>query len=229
MHGLPAPARHRLLPAERRSSWLHGSNTIGAQLGPALAVAYLKQLGANDTKTVPGAADEVTVQGTVSGSNQAIEISAHGSATAFADLAAGKCDIGMASRKIKPDETANLSGLGDMTSPASEHVLGLDGVAVIVNRASPVSALSTAQLAGIFSGETGGWKVYARDDKSGTYDTFKSLVLGSRALTSSAVRLEDSRQLAEKVASAPVPSASSVCLMWTGPKPWPSRKRAHIR
>lgn len=189
---------------------LHGSNTIGAQLGPALAQAYLRQQGAQDVKTVPGKADEVTVQGTVSGSTQAIEIAAHGSATAFTDLAAGKCDIGMASRKIKPDEVANLSSLGDMTSPASEHVLGLDGVAVIVNRANSVSTLSIPQIAGIFSGETADWsgvggsagqiKIYSRDDKSGTYDTFRTLVLGSKNLASSAARIEDSRELSDKVA-----------------------------
>ena len=153
---------------------LHGSNTVGAQLAPALAQAYLRQQGAQDVKAVPGHPDEVTVQGTVSGAPQVIEIAAHGSATAFTDLAAGTCDIGLASRKIKPDEVAKLSSLGDMTSPASEHVLGLDGVAVIVNRANPVSSLSTDQLAGVFSGQIADWsgvsgsggaiKVYSRDD-----------------------------------------------------------------
>jgi phosphate transport system substrate-binding protein len=192
---------------------LHGSNTIGAQLVPALAQAYLRQQGAQDVKIVPGAADEVTVEGAISGARQAIEVAAHGSATAFTDLAAGKCDIGMSSRKIKPEEAANLSSLGDMTSSACEHVLGLDGVAIMVNRSNPVASLSTTQLAGIFSGEIGNWsdvggtshpfKIYARDDKSGTYDTFKSLVLGNRSLSSSATRIEDSRQLADKVANDP--------------------------
>jgi phosphate transport system substrate-binding protein len=188
---------------------LHGSNTIGAQLGPALAQAYLRRQGAQDVKTIPGKPDEVTVQGTLSGSPQGIEIAAHGSATAFTDLAAGKCDIGMSSRQIKPGEAASLSSLGDMLSPASEHILGLDGLAFIVNRTNAVSALSVAQLAGIFSGEIADWsavsgrhgtiKLYSRDDKSGTYDTFMSLVLGSRKLASSAARIEDSRQLVEKV------------------------------
>jgi phosphate transport system substrate-binding protein len=40
-------------------------------------------------------------------------------------LADSSIDIGMASRKIKPEEIANLS-LGDMTSPANEFVHGLD-------------------------------------------------------------------------------------------------------
>lgn len=192
---------------------LHGSNTIGAQLGPALAQAFLRQQGAQDVKTVPGKPDEVTVQGTLSGVPRAIEIAAHGSATAFTDLATGKCDIGMSSRQIKPAEAASLSSFGDMTSSGSEHVLGLDGVAIITNLGNPVSSLSVAQLAGIFSGEIADWssvssrrgvvKLYSRDDKSGTYDTFTSLVLGSRSLASSAARIEDSRQLVEKVVSDP--------------------------
>jgi phosphate transport system substrate-binding protein len=194
---------------------LHGSNTIGAKLAPDLAAAFLKQQGASDVKIVPGAADEVTVQGVLPGESapQAIEIEAHGSATAFSDLAAVKCDIGMASRPIKRDEVTSLASLGDMTSPAAEHVLGLDGVAVIVNRANSIQSLTKDQLAQIFSGDVTSWKqvlsssggirLYRRDDKSGTADTFKTLVLGGRSFAASAVTFEDSRILADKVANDP--------------------------
>src|SRR5271163_225613 len=116
---------------------LHGSNTIGAELVPALAVAFLKAQGAQDISTKSPGPDEFTVTGTENGKPTAIEIQAHGSATAFKDLVAGSCDIGMASRKIQAAEVSNLSSLGDMTGPASEHVLGLDGLAVIVNRSNP--------------------------------------------------------------------------------------------
>src|SRR5271165_4219471 len=37
---------------------LHGSNTIGAKLGPDQAAAFLKLQGAQDVKIVPGNADE---------------------------------------------------------------------------------------------------------------------------------------------------------------------------
>jgi phosphate transport system substrate-binding protein len=39
----------------------------------------------------------------------------------------------------------------------------------------------------------------ARDDKSGTYDTFKTLVLGSKKLVAIAKRFEDSRELSDAV------------------------------
>src|SRR5215472_599095 len=58
---------------------VHGSNTIGAQLAPALAEAFLRQRGATSITTTTTGQDTVVVQGT--GEHpQAIEIAAHGSA-----------------------------------------------------------------------------------------------------------------------------------------------------
>lgn len=195
---------------------LAGSNTIGASMAPALAEAFLKAQGATGIKVVPGAnPEESVVQGLLptESSPSGISISAHGSATAFSGLADGTCDIGMASRRIKPDEAAKLSSLGDMYSTASEHVLGLDGIAVIVNAANSLSALGKDQLMQIFSGDVTDWsqigvshgpiKIYARDDKSGTFDTFKTLVLAGKSLAPGAQRFEDSNALSEAVASDP--------------------------
>ena len=195
---------------------LGGSNTIGSELAPALAQAFLREQGATDARIIPGAnEEEKTVEGTLPGNSDpsVIEIKAHGSATAFACLADGTCDIGMASRKIKSDEIARLSGLGDMTSPANEFVLGLDGIAVVVNQANPLTSLTKDQLARIFSGEVTDWsavgghggsiQLYARDDKSGTYDTFKNLVLSGGNVASSAKRFEDSSALSDAVSNDP--------------------------
>jgi len=195
---------------------LHGSNTLGAKLVPQLAEEFLKRLGATDVRTFPGAeSDEFSVRGTLPGdsSPKAIEVKAHGSGTAFNDMASGACDIGMASRRINPNEAGQLSSLGDMTSLSCEHVLGLDGIAVIVNPSNPIQELTRDQLAKIFSGEVASWSqvlspkgtinLYARDDKSGTYDSFKSLVLGDTPLSGKARRLEDSSALSDAVASDP--------------------------
>jgi phosphate transport system substrate-binding protein len=195
---------------------LSGSNTIGAGLAPTLAEQFLKQQGATDVKTLLGDRDdEVRVQGILPGDRapKAIEIHAHGSATAFEDLANGQADIGMASRKIKTEEVARLASLGDMTSPACEHILGLDGIAVIVSRKNPVGVLSKDQIAQVFKGAIANWQqvggsdgpvnLYARDDKSGTYDTFRTLVLDNAPLAPSARRIEDSRKLSHSVAQDP--------------------------
>jgi phosphate transport system substrate-binding protein len=114
----------------------------------------------------------------------------------------------MSSRKIKPAEQAMLTALGDMTSPACEHVLALDGIAIVINKGNPIASLSRKQIQAIFSGQTlagrpGRIDLFARDDRSGTYDTFKSLVLGGAPLAPDAKRFEDSDSLSDAVATDP--------------------------
>ena len=57
------------------------------------------------------------VQGILPGESapRVIEIRAQGSTTAFEDLRKSTCDVGMASRKIKPAEASQLTSFGDMT------------------------------------------------------------------------------------------------------------------
>jgi len=194
---------------------LSGSNTIGESLMPSLAEAFLKSRGATNIHTIAGdKPQEKIVLGTLPGNSlpSSIRIAAHGSSTAFTSLADKSCDIGMASRQIKPDEVSKLSSLGNMLAPASEHVLGLDGIAVIVNASNPVRELSKDEIMRIFTGQTTAWpssgphgaiKIYARDDKSGTYDTFKSMVLAGKPLAASARRFENSDELSDAVAHDP--------------------------
>ncbi|MEA5097861.1 MAG: phosphate ABC transporter substrate-binding/OmpA family protein, partial [Burkholderiaceae bacterium] len=141
------------------------------------------------------------------------EIASHGSSTAFNGLADSTADIGMSSRRIKPTEATKLVLLGDMTSPTKEHVLALDGIAVIVNRNNPIKSLTKDQIAAIFAGVITDWaelkrapgtiKLYARDNKSGTYDTFKSVVLNNLKLSHDVRLFEDSVMLSDKVATDP--------------------------
>jgi len=192
-----------------------GSNTIGSELLPALAEAYLKQQGVTEVKRIKGKdLEEISL---VDAKNPTlattIEIAAHGSGTAFSALSEKKADIGMSSRKIKPGEISKLASLGDLTAPSKEHVLALDGVAVIVNRNNSISSLTKDQIAAIFSGVITDWSelkrspgtinLYARDEKSGTYDTFKSIVLDNLKMSPEARRFEDSVMLSNRVATDP--------------------------
>ena len=216
----PIPAVPPNPPPEPTAQTLlrfHGSNTIGGKLLPALAEAFLKQEGYTNIHNVPGAkAEESFIVGEKGGVKSQIEIQAHGSKTAFEDLKSGLCDIGMASRPIKPEERqALLPTLGDLTSNASEHVLALDGIALIVHPSNPIRTLSIGQVADIFSGAVTDWSqvggragtiaVYARDDKSGTWDFFNEAVLQKhgKTLTTNAQRFEDSGKLAESISSDP--------------------------
>ncbi|ACB36610.1 OmpA/MotB domain protein [Leptothrix cholodnii SP-6] len=195
---------------------VHGSNTVGAALAPALLESFLRQQGYTEVTTQPGARLEERVMRAANADGTArveVQLHAHGTATAFTDLAAGTADVGMASRPIKKDELAATQALGDLSSAGSEHVIALDGLAVVVNPANPVQRLSIEQLRRVFSGQVTNWAevggtsgpivVHARDDKSGTYDTFKSLVLGKDALVGTARRHEDSTALSDAVALDP--------------------------
>lgn len=194
---------------------LHGSNTIGAQLAPALAQSFLKDIRkAPKVEVAPGMANEVAIRAIYDDRIEAIEIRAHGSATGFEGLAGGICDIAMSSRKIKPVEVEQLKGLGDMTAITNEHVIGLDGVAVIVNKGNSLDKLDTRKLADIFAGKIVDWAeiqekpgpitAYARDDKSGTFDTFKNIVLGKTELQANIQRFESNPELSDKVAMDPL-------------------------
>ncbi len=212
-----APATPPAAAAAATLLRFHGSNTIGGKLLPALAEAFMKEEGYTQVHREPGAKDdEEFIVGERGGAKRQIEIAAHGSKTAFADLRAGSADIGMASRPIKADERqALLPTLGDLSANASEHVLALDGIAVIVHPANPLKTLTLAQLADIFSGTVTDWSqvgghpgaitVYARDHKSGTWDFFNEAVLMSRGKTliGTAQRFEDSGRLAASVGSDP--------------------------
>lgn len=197
---------------------VHGSNTIGAKLLPTLMMEFLKSEGATQIQRKPGkTSEDMSIEAVMSGEKtpKAIVIEAHGSTTAFEGLLSGNCDLGMASRQIKGEEATAMAaaGLGDLHSASFEHVLGLDGIAMLVNKDNPVISLTKQEIAGIFSGQITDWQqvggapgvihVYARDAKSGTFDTFKSLVLEKLALSANAKRFEDSNELSDTVAADP--------------------------
>ena len=201
-------------PIARTVLRLHGSNVMGADLVPALVEAFLKGRGATGIARHPGPRPlETDVKATLGGSEQVVEIEAQGTSTAFDDLAAGKCDIGMASRLITSAEAATLAPLGDMTLPANEHLLGLDGIAVIVHPNNPLRSIDTARLHDVFSGQLKDWadlsgrpgpiEVYAPGTRSGTYDIFSHLVLGEDPLVATAKRVPELAALAKAVAGGP--------------------------
>ncbi len=204
-----------LVLAEPAQLRVQGSNTIGAALLPALATGLLQAQHAQAIEQRPGAQANETVINARDGNDQAlrIDIAAHGSSTGFSALGRGEADLAAASRPISDAERQQLRALGDLRAATSEQVIGLDGVAVIVHPDNPLPQLTTTQLAQIFSGQVQRWEqlgassgpihLYARDDRSGTYETFKALVLEPQhtELAASAQRFESSDELATRVGS----------------------------
>jgi len=145
-----------------------------------------------------------------------IDFRARGSGTAPAGLLGGAAQIGMMSRQMKSEEAEPIKAKYgvDPLAPGNEHVLALDGLAVIVHEGNDLRRLTPAQLCDAFSGAATNWRdfggaerpitVYRRDNKSGTFDTFKSLVLDApdckKKIAANAVAFESSEQLSASVA-----------------------------
>ncbi len=196
---------------------IQGSNTIGAKLGPELIKALFAAQGLSDIRSEAGKAEneQRILARQADGRLVVAEVAAHGSGTGFVALKNGSADLAASSRPIKAAEAGELATLGDMHDARSEQVIAIDGLAIIVNPSNPIGNLSVEQLARLFAGEIRDWRelggrpgavtLYARDDNSGTYDTFKELVLapGARTLAAGAKRFESSSQLSDEVSGDP--------------------------
>lgn len=192
---------------------IQGSNTIGAVLGPALIQGMFERQGFTSIRVEPaGKENEQQVLAlSKEGRPVRVLVAAHGSGTGFTALADGSADLAASSRPIKSSEAELLASLGDFRSPSAEQIIALDGLAIIVHPQNPLQSLSSEQLAGLFSGEISDWStlggpagpvsLYARDDQSGTFDTFKELVLSShgKSLAKASRRYESSTQLSDAV------------------------------
>ena len=85
-------------------------------------------------------------------------------------------DIGLSSRALKDDEKNDVDGT----------IVALDGIAIVVNKASKVADLTVDQLKQMFTGEITNWKdvggdegeivLVGREAGSGTRDGFESIV-----------------------------------------------------
>ncbi len=99
-----------------------------------------------------------------------------GSGAGIESLNAGSVDIGNASRHVKDEEAAK---------GATENVIALDGIAVIVDKQNTVNDLTSEELASIYKREITNWSelggkdeaivVIGRESGSGTRDAFEEL------------------------------------------------------
>lgn len=113
-----------------------------------------------------------------------VTISTPGSGTGITNFINHQADVVQSSRPMSAAEktTAAAAGLN-----ATEWKVAVDGIAIIVFKDNPVSVLTLTQLEGIYNGTTTNWQtvggnnqaisLYGRDSSSGTYASFKDLVL----------------------------------------------------
>jgi phosphate transport system substrate-binding protein len=129
-----------------------------------------------------------------------VAVKGGGSGTGITALINGQVDFANASREMKPEEKDQMKAKGG----AVETKVARDGIAVIVNSANTVAALTKDQLGQVFRGEITNWKqvggadkpivLVSRDPSSGTYEYFKEAVVGKEKNYAKSAKLLPSNQ-----------------------------------
>ena len=111
--------------------------------------------GLTGTITVAGSSSVTPVMEKLAEAYQAlnsgveIKVQQSDSTTGVTSAADGLCDIGMASRELKDEETA----MG-----VHSQKIAMDGIAVIVNNETPLEEIAAETVKGIYVGEITGWE-----------------------------------------------------------------------
>ncbi len=145
-----------------------------------------------------------------------VAVTGGGSGTGIASLLSKTCDIAELSRELKPEEIAMAKEKG---FEPKQITVALDGLAVVVHPANPLSQLTVEQLAAVFSGRVSNWKeiggadlpivVLSREVNSGTHVYFKEHVLrggdkeSQAEFAANALLLPSSQAIADEVDQNP--------------------------
>ena len=196
---------------------IYGSNTIGAELMPALIEGYADSLDATLVAEIGIKPLERMMRIVHPNGREmaAIDLQSYGSSTSFQGIAEGKAVVAMSARRGRDRDMARLNSVGipDLRDTESEHIIAVDGLVAVVHPSNSISAISLEELALVFSGVVTNWaqlggadapiNLYARDDQSGTFQTFGSLVLGpfGSDISPAAQRFNSNIRLSDSVAA----------------------------
>ncbi len=213
------PSTFGFEPQARRAAdsfAISGSSSIGLDLMPALVRDFAQGLGGSARQRL-GADPAATRFDIVAGGGEVIssvEVRRSEPATALAEAASGSAAMAMSSRPAEAVESALLSRPGAGGAPApSEHVLALDGLAVIVAPENPIGSLSAETIAKIFSGQITSWvelggrrapiHVYASAEGGAASDSLDAQILAPRKLklVGGARRMANEAELSDAVAA----------------------------
>ncbi|MFA6384679.1 MAG: phosphate ABC transporter substrate-binding protein [Candidatus Omnitrophota bacterium] len=144
--------------------------------------------------------------------NAAADISVRGggSGVGITSLMEGTCDIADSSRPIKDEELEKAAGRGK--NPKA-NVIAMDGIALIVNDANTISALTKKQVKDIYTGAVSNWAsvggvdekivVVSRDSASGTFEAFGEMALDKAKVRKDALMEASNQAVASVVAQTP--------------------------
>lgn len=205
--------------ASAESFALAGSATVGLDLMPALIRDFAASLGGSARQQLgadPRAA-RFEILDKAGAGVATIGMRRIGDSAGLQALAAGEAGIAMTSRAATPVEIAALMPSESARQGTSnEHVLALDGLAVIVAQDNPLTSISRETIAKIFSGSITSWaelgqpaapiRLYASADGGAASDSFAEQVLRPRGLTLSgaAIMVPSEAAVADRVAGDPL-------------------------
>lgn len=139
-----------------------------------------------------------------------ITVSESGSGNGAKSLINKACDIANMSRFMKGKEFKAAADKGIM--PVA-HVVAMDGLPILVHPSNPVDKLSVTQVRDIFVGKITNWKQVggpdkkiikiSRDTNSGTYETFKKLVMKKEKISGDCEYVGSNGAIRQRVQSTP--------------------------
>jgi phosphate transport system substrate-binding protein len=211
---LPPVGAAAAAPASDVILRLAGSDLVGAALAPAMSSAYLAQSGDTDIKTEPGAKPGVLrVVGTHNAQREVIEIIPGSTDAGFAALATGAADIAMSAHQASAQDKQAAAKLGDIGAQTAEHVVAVDGLAVLVNGENRLRSAARDKIRGVLNGTITNWSalggkpgpivVYTVAPGSEAGRAVAQLALGGGTLLPAAHIGSDDEHVAEAVSQDP--------------------------
>ncbi|KAF1686889.1 flagellar motor protein MotB [Pseudoxanthomonas broegbernensis] len=187
---------------------IHGSNTIGQALMPALVEDWLRALEYTGIRRVARAPARLEIHAEREGMPLVVEIDRHGAGAGFDALVQGRAELAMLARR--PDRREREAGwqLGDLASPDQEFLVALNGARVVVHRDSPLRRIDLAQLRALLAGGAhdgiGSPRVQLGPAAGGLEEFLRERLTGGRPLRPAALRRHrDLRSAALAVADDP--------------------------
>lgn len=120
--------------------------------------------------------------------NVQVNVQGGGSSQGVTAIISGAADIGAASRDLKDEE---------ISQGVTPIMIAIDGIAVVVHPANPVTAMTTDQVKNIYLGKIKNWKeiggadapitIVTREEASGTRDAFLDIIMKKENIIASAI------------------------------------------
>jgi len=137
-----------------------------------------------------------------------ITVSESGSGNGAKSLINETCDVATMSRPMKNSEKDAAKKTGVLPI---QHIVAMDGIAVIVHPSNPVANLSIDQIRAVYTGQIRNWKelggpdlpivVISRDTNSGTYECFETMVMNKEKIADRAEYVGSNGAIRQRVLS----------------------------